>query len=122
MDIFTFGAGVYFLKELFGSKKRNSSLMGGAKRTVSAKKPKETAQQIRSKDTRHGFQEEARIARSLQQTGASAYKVPGSRGPYDVVASLDEETWLIQVKSSRLGTPQGPTTEERRKLIESAHQ
>ena len=74
----------------------------------------------RSRDVRHGFEQEKKIARGLERKGADVELSPGSRGPHDLRADFGEETWLIQAKSSRRGQAKVPSPKERQNLIAAA--
>jgi Holliday junction resolvase len=87
---------------------------------VSEKPLLESKSKRRSKDIKHGFEREEGIARYLGRKGADVQVSPGSRGPYDVRATFDEQTWLIQSKASRLGSPRPPRWQERERLIHAA--
>ncbi len=68
----------------------------------------------------YGRKKEHLVANRLRNKGASVKLSPGSRGAADLVARFDTKTWLVQVKSTRSGTPASPTAANLGNLKRSA--
>lgn len=68
----------------------------------------------------YGRKKEHLVANRLRNKGASVNLSPGSRGAADLLARFDTKTWLVQVKSTRSGTPASPTAANLGNLKRSA--
>jgi len=52
---------------------------------------------------RYGIRKERQVGKFLGRHGFRWRQVPGSRGPFDLVARRGSECWLVQVKATRSG-------------------
>jgi len=66
--------------------------------------------------TKTGREGEQKVAAALRNQGFKPKLSTGSRGPADVIAQKGPEKLLVQVKTSRGGTPTKPSAEEQRRL------
>lgn len=70
---------------------------------------------------KYGKKKEEKVARSLRGRGAKVEVSPGSKGSADLIAKFPSGTkWNVQVKSSRSGSPKGPSRKDSGRLKSSA--
>ena len=70
---------------------------------------------------KYGRDKELKIARSLRGRGAKVDISPGSKGAADLDVKFKSGTrWKVQVKSTRSGTPSGPSSKDIGRLKQSA--
>ena len=70
---------------------------------------------------KYGRDKEQKVARSLRGRGAKVKVSPGSKGPADLDVTFSTGTkWKVQVKSTRKGTPNQPSSKETGRLKQSS--
>lgn len=70
---------------------------------------------------KYGREKEMKIARSLRSRGAKVEVSPGSKGASDLKVKFPSGTkWNVQVKSTRKGTPGGPSSKDIGRLKQGA--